>query len=98
MVADGERGGPTQRGGKEGKEGEQRRGGRGGIQEELDAAITEEARRIRLSTAVKEASMALGRVGSTVKKNDGEGRNITKTLFLPLESLVEPGFNQKLSD
>ena len=43
-----ERGGPVQRGREEEEEGEQRHGGRGGIKQELDAAIaaiTEEARR-----------------------------------------------------
>ena len=38
------------------------------------------------------------RRGAVRKKNNGEGRNIVETLFLPLESFVEPRFNQKLSD
>jgi len=47
-VGEEERGGPAQRGREEGEEGEQHRSGRGGIKQELDAAIaaiTEEARR-----------------------------------------------------
>jgi len=31
------------------------------------------------------------------KKNNGEGRNIAETFFLPLQSFVEPRFNQKIS-
>ena len=60
-MGEGERGGPAQRGRKEGKEGEQRHGGRDAITE--DAEITEYA-------AIKEAGMARGRVGCAVKKND----------------------------
>ena len=38
------------------------------------------------------------RRGAVRKKNNGEGRNIAETFFSPLESFVEPRFNQKLSD